>query len=596
MRRFEDAIKLIDTYRGNINTSSLPSTINSVFIEQAMDKLANVISQDMQNLSVIKGLKNVIGWLVKLNRLDQARELFFLHQSRQIKSEKYQLKFEGDIVKYFKKYSDIAFSNIQKASDEYMAIFSEKDIFSDFLVWAFSELLQFNSDFNHQVLTCGSLRAISECLTEVLAHCDRLEKGGLSFSFFLKRKFISEIKKTIGDWHVEESFYTLINEEAKQGWLSHTLPLKLLFNTEGNDNVNKLNVRLLKSGRYFFTVMCDYIAEALSVKAYELQVEFLNWIIRLFRSYFARLFLKAEEGFVYNDDDKFLSVYSTIFYIIEYLLNPFRKDGKINNAEIDKIAEALQVNAATMLDRYCLTRAITLLDVLAISTIDYSSNTDVSSSSASTFTTSGRNVSSSTYSSSPPFSRATSTTSSAAVPFASVSSSSSPITLMQPSEPFRAFAVQLGSITLAARLHFPNRPAAPFIMCILVHVFDLLTRVNFVKAPADFERKSPLLIGKVGRQGIHQLLLDIAYMESSIRLFLHDPIPELIRRLRGRIVEVYESTYPDDARGQWLKEPSVYKECADNAFFMSLSAGRPEDQESKVMDALLCETNTADKK
>ncbi|CAG8556723.1 2585_t:CDS:10 [Diversispora eburnea] len=149
-RDFEEAV---ETKNILSNVSSDPSKLDAIRtkMENRVVRLSRAISRDLTNPDVKKS---------------QARELFLVARSENIRLRTKQLKFEGDIPQYINELSLVYFTLIKNTCDWYNAAFRDMRMASGLVKWAQEEMEHYANMFRRQVysLHVRDEIIVNECL------------------------------------------------------------------------------------------------------------------------------------------------------------------------------------------------------------------------------------------------------------------------------------------------------------------------------------------------------------------------------------------------------------------------------------------------
>jgi hypothetical protein len=128
-----------------------------------------------------------VRWLLRLGYGEQARELFLVARTENIRIKTKQLKFEGDIPQYINELSLVYFTLIKNTCDWYNAAFRDMRMASGLVKWVQEEMEYYASMFKRQVysLHYRDDSTVQECLKYSREHCLMLHEVGLDLKFLL---------------------------------------------------------------------------------------------------------------------------------------------------------------------------------------------------------------------------------------------------------------------------------------------------------------------------------------------------------------------------------------------------------------------------
>ncbi|RHZ84480.1 hypothetical protein Glove_81g62 [Diversispora epigaea] len=201
-RDFEEAVESIEKAKSILsNVSSDPSKLDAIRtkMENRVVRLSRAISRDLTNPDVKKSqVQKYVKWLLRLGYGEQARELFLVARSENIRLRTKQLKFEGDIPQYINELSLVYFTLIKNTCDWYNAAFRDMRMASGLVKWAQEEMQHYSNMFRRQVysLHVRDEKIVEKCLGYSREHCLMLREVGLDFKFLLESLLNSDVTNT----------------------------------------------------------------------------------------------------------------------------------------------------------------------------------------------------------------------------------------------------------------------------------------------------------------------------------------------------------------------------------------------------------------
>lgn len=240
-RRIEEALsKLLD--------SVAVSEINSFEISKRKDMLTEqLVAISNQPCVKYSDLKKALEALIKLSREALAQELFL---------KVFALRLQRNIdlflpscpvlpITYTATLSQLVFSTISKAANEFNMVFGEKEPRSSLLVeWAESEIQHFVNRVKENaplLETTAALCSACICIHASLSYCAILESRGLKLSdlvLLLLRQYIEEV--------IDENFRRakrmVLDLSSESGTLDQSWPIGLHFSADALTNILLTNI------------------------------------------------------------------------------------------------------------------------------------------------------------------------------------------------------------------------------------------------------------------------------------------------------------------------------------------------------------------
>ncbi|CAB4400433.1 unnamed protein product [Rhizophagus irregularis] len=191
-REFEQAVENIEKAKNALTNVSSPNpgkldTIRAK-MEDRVVRLSLAISRDLSNPDVKKShVQKCTRWLLRLGYGEQARELFLVARTENIRIRTKQLKFEGDIPQYINELSLVYFTLVKNTCDWYNSAFRDMRMASGLVKWVQEEMEHYASMFKRQVYSLHNREdsTIQECLRYAREHCLMLREVGLDLKFLL---------------------------------------------------------------------------------------------------------------------------------------------------------------------------------------------------------------------------------------------------------------------------------------------------------------------------------------------------------------------------------------------------------------------------
>ncbi|RIA91484.1 Cullin repeat-like-containing domain protein [Glomus cerebriforme] len=191
-REFEEAVENIEKAKNVLTNvlSSNPTKLDAIRtkMEDRVVRLSLAISRDLANPDVKKShVQKCARWLLRLGYGEQARELFLVARTENIRIRTKQLKFEGDIPQYINELSLVYFTLIKNTCDWYNSAFRDTRMASGLVKWVQEEMGHYASMFKRQVYSLHNRddSTVQECLRYAREHCLMLREVGLDLKFSL---------------------------------------------------------------------------------------------------------------------------------------------------------------------------------------------------------------------------------------------------------------------------------------------------------------------------------------------------------------------------------------------------------------------------
>ncbi|KAI9029667.1 Cullin repeat-like-containing domain protein [Phycomyces nitens] len=169
-------------------------------VQKYTDLLCATISHDLGNILLTKlQFQRFVGWLLRLDKGEQAREVFLATRSLIIKKRIRQLIFEGDIPTYIGELALVVFTLIRNTCEWYRDSFKQNDMASGFVNWVREQTNIYATIYKRQVFNNSHLscQIISDCFKSTLDQCAILRKVGLDLKFLLEDLFLENVKETV---------------------------------------------------------------------------------------------------------------------------------------------------------------------------------------------------------------------------------------------------------------------------------------------------------------------------------------------------------------------------------------------------------------
>ncbi|KAG0191120.1 exocyst complex component exo84 [Apophysomyces sp. BC1034] len=195
LREFEETVTCIEKAR----TMLADCRGEAPFLREAAagvkkytDSLCTMICHDLSNTLLTKlQSQRYVGWLLRLEKGKQAREVFLATRS--------QLVFEGDITTYISELTLVVFTLIRNTCEWYRDSFKQNDMASGFVTWVEEQTKIYAEIYKRQVFNNSQLNCqlIADCFKSTLDQCVILRRVGLDLKFLLEELFLENIKETI---------------------------------------------------------------------------------------------------------------------------------------------------------------------------------------------------------------------------------------------------------------------------------------------------------------------------------------------------------------------------------------------------------------
>ncbi|ORY93831.1 Cullin repeat-like-containing domain protein [Syncephalastrum racemosum] len=205
LRQFEKAVSLIEQARALLASYTKEKETpvlrdGKAQVQKYTELLCTTISSDLSNTLLTKlQFQRLVNWLLRLNKGDQAQEVFLSTRSKIIKKRIRQLAFEGDIATYINELALVVFTLIRNTCEWYRDSFKQNEMASRFITWV-REQTETYADiykrqvFNHSQINC---QVISDCFKSTLDQCSVLRKVGLDLKFLLEDFFLDNVRETV---------------------------------------------------------------------------------------------------------------------------------------------------------------------------------------------------------------------------------------------------------------------------------------------------------------------------------------------------------------------------------------------------------------
>ncbi|KAN0061879.1 exocyst complex component exo84 [Thecaphora frezii] len=191
LREWEEAVSLVERGKSVLSTYS-PSEMAFVDLSNKLaartQDLVTAISTDFGQQSLKKStvVRNV-GYLLRLDKGEKARELFLSARTDLLKRRTRQIKFEGDVSLYISELALVHFTLIKNTSEWYMSAFKDNRMASGFVQWASTQVEAYGEMFRRQVYGVDQdPKVISECLEISRSSAAQLKEVGLDFSYLIE--------------------------------------------------------------------------------------------------------------------------------------------------------------------------------------------------------------------------------------------------------------------------------------------------------------------------------------------------------------------------------------------------------------------------
>ncbi|KAI8142748.1 Cullin repeat-like-containing domain protein [Fennellomyces sp. T-0311] len=203
LRQFENAVTDIEQARKIFNSYRKETPLlreSKRRVDKFTESLGDIISHDLSNILLTKlQFQRLVNWLLRLNKGEEAREVFLNTRSLIIKKRIRQLTFEGDSTTYINELALVVFTLVRNTCEWYRDSFKQNEMASRFITWV-REQTEIYADiykrqvFNHSQLNC---QIIADCFKSTLDQCSILRKVGLDLKFLLEDFFLENVRETI---------------------------------------------------------------------------------------------------------------------------------------------------------------------------------------------------------------------------------------------------------------------------------------------------------------------------------------------------------------------------------------------------------------
>ncbi|KAI8803168.1 hypothetical protein BJ742DRAFT_872731 [Cladochytrium replicatum] len=186
-REFDRSVSYIEKARKTLNSkiADTPRVITmKASVEERVAVLSALVSRDLVNPIITKRQVQIhISRLMKLGLGEQARNLFLSTRSATMRHRIRQLKFDGEVVSYINKLSEIVFRTIRNTC---------------FVRWVKNEIENYATIFRMQVFDGRqNFMAIENCVQATLRHGRQLRDVGLDMTFVLDLLFFEDLAKAV---------------------------------------------------------------------------------------------------------------------------------------------------------------------------------------------------------------------------------------------------------------------------------------------------------------------------------------------------------------------------------------------------------------
>ncbi|KAI9476614.1 Cullin repeat-like-containing domain protein [Zychaea mexicana] len=203
LRQFENAVKDIEQARKLFSSYKRETPLlreSKRQVDKYTESLSSIISHDLSNILLTKiQFQRLVNWLLRLDKGEEAREVFLNTRSLIIKKRIRQLTFEGDSTTYINELALVVFTLVRNTCEWYRDSFKQNEMASRFITWV-REQTEIYADiykrqvFNHSQLNC---QIIADCFKSTLDQCSILRKVGLDLKFLLEDFFLENVRETI---------------------------------------------------------------------------------------------------------------------------------------------------------------------------------------------------------------------------------------------------------------------------------------------------------------------------------------------------------------------------------------------------------------
>ncbi|KAF7729574.1 exocyst complex component exo84 [Apophysomyces ossiformis] len=203
LREFEEAVGCIERARAVLSECHKDAPFlrdTQAGVKKYTDSLCTLICHDLSNTLLTKlQFQRYVGWLLRLDKGKQAREVFLATRSLIIKKRIRQLVFEGDITTYIGELALVVFTLIRNTCEWYRDSFKQNEMASGFVTWIREQTEIYAEIYKRQVFSNSQLNCqlIAHCFKSTLDQCGILRKVGLDLKFLLEDLFLEDVKSTI---------------------------------------------------------------------------------------------------------------------------------------------------------------------------------------------------------------------------------------------------------------------------------------------------------------------------------------------------------------------------------------------------------------
>ncbi|KAI9316768.1 Cullin repeat-like-containing domain protein [Dichotomocladium elegans] len=178
LRQFETAVGYIEQAKKVLDAYSKSTPLlreSKERVQKYSESLASIISHDLGNTLLTKlQFQRLVNWLLRLDKGEEAREVFLSTRSLIIKKRIRQLTFEGDSTTYINELALVVFTLIRNTCEWYRDSFKQNEMASRFIAW---------------------VREQTETYAEIYKR--QLRKVGLDLKFMLEDFFLDNVRETI---------------------------------------------------------------------------------------------------------------------------------------------------------------------------------------------------------------------------------------------------------------------------------------------------------------------------------------------------------------------------------------------------------------
>ncbi|UZJ52850.1 hypothetical protein CBS101457_002170 [Exobasidium rhododendri] len=158
---------------------------------QLVDSIThNLSSPTLKKSAVVRN----VGFLLRLDRGERAREVFLQSRSELLKKRSRQIKFEGDVSLYISELALVHFTLIKNTSEWYMSAFKDNRMASGFVKWAMVQVESYAEIFRRQVygIVDQDPKVVLEAVEITMNSASQLGEVGLDLTFFLRNLLTPE--------------------------------------------------------------------------------------------------------------------------------------------------------------------------------------------------------------------------------------------------------------------------------------------------------------------------------------------------------------------------------------------------------------------